>query len=104
MLLMMLILTWMHREARGGFKATVGNRVTARLSLYHTQSFLFFSVSFKQSLVFLGLVSITRQMSRPRHKNKAIIRLSSHPSRQSLCFDSKLVVVVVVIGSMETRL
>ena len=28
-----------------------------------------------------GLVSITRQMPRPRHKNKAIIRLSSHPSR-----------------------
>ena len=43
-------------------------------------------------------------MPRPRHKNKAIIRLSSHPSRQSLCFDSKLVVVVVVIGLMETRL
>ena len=31
-------------------------------------------------------------------QNKAIIRVSSHPSRQSLCFDSKLVVVVVVIG------
>ena len=29
----------------------------------------------------LGLVSITRQMPKPRHKNKAIIRLSSHPSR-----------------------
>ena len=29
----------------------------------------------------LGLVSITRQMPRPRHKNKAIIRLNSHPSR-----------------------
>ena len=43
-------------------------------------------------------------MPRPRHKNKAIIRLSSHPLRQSLCFDSKLVVVVVVIGLMETRL
>ena len=43
-------------------------------------------------------------MPRPRHKNKAIIRLSSHPSRQSLCFDSKLVAVVVVIGLMETRL
>ena len=52
----------------------------------------------------LGLVSIKQQMPRPRHKNKAIIRLSSHPSRQSLCFDSKLVVVVVVIGLMETRL
>ena len=48
------------------------------------------------------LVSITRQMPRPRHKNKAIIRLSSHPSRYSLCFDSKLVVVVVIIGLMET--
>ena len=29
----------------------------------------------------LSLVSITRQMPRPRHKHKAIIRLSSHPSR-----------------------
>ena len=27
-----------------------------------------------------------------------------HPSRQSLCFDSKLVLVVVVIGLMEVRL
>ena len=52
----------------------------------------------------LSLVSITRQMPRPRHKNKAIIRLSSHPSRQSLCFDSKLVVVVVVINLMETSM
>ena len=32
-------------------------------------------------LMWLNLVSITRQMPRPRHKNKAIIRLSSHPSR-----------------------
>ena len=52
----------------------------------------------------LGLVSITRHMPRPRHKNKAIIRLSSHPLRLSLCFNSKLVVVVVVFGLMETRL
>ena len=51
-----------------------------------------------------SLVSITRKMPRPRDKNKAIIRLSSHPSRYSLCFDSKMVVVVVVIGLMETRL
>ena len=29
----------------------------------------------------LSLVSITQQMLRPRHKNKAIIGLSSHPSR-----------------------
>ena len=28
------IRTWMLREARGGLKATVGNRVTTRLSLY----------------------------------------------------------------------
>ena len=28
----------------------------------------------------LSLVSITSQMPRPRHKNKAIMRLSSHPS------------------------
>ena len=27
-----------------------------------------------------SLVSITRQMRRPRYKNKAIMRLSSHPS------------------------
>ena len=32
------------------------------------------------------------------------MRFSSHPSHQSLCFDSKVVVVVVVIGLMETRL
>ena len=43
-------------------------------------------------------------MPRPRQINKAIIRLSSHPSRKSLCFNSKLSVVVVVIGLMETRL
>ena len=45
------IFTWMLREARGGLKATVGNRVTTRLSL-HPHSFLFFSVSFSYSLVF----------------------------------------------------
>ena len=38
------ILTWMRREAKGGLKATVGNRVTTSLSLY-PHSFLFFSVS-----------------------------------------------------------
>ena len=48
--------------------------------------------------------SITQQMPRPRHKNKVIIRLSRHSSHQSLCLDSKLVVVVVVIGLMKTRL
>ena len=37
--------TWMLKEARGGLKATVGNRVTTRLSLY-PHSFLFFSVCF----------------------------------------------------------
>ena len=42
----------MLREARGRLKATVGNRVTTRLSLY-LHRFLFFSVSFNQSLVFL---------------------------------------------------
>ena len=35
-------------------------------------------------------------MPRPRHRNKPIIRLSSHLSRSSLCFDSKSVVVVVI--------
>ena len=39
------------REAWGGLKARVGNRVTSRLSLY-PHSLLFFSVSFNQSLVF----------------------------------------------------
>ena len=43
-------------------------------------------------------------MPRARHKNKAIIRLSCDPSRLSLCFYSKLVVIVVVIGLMETIL
>ena len=42
-------------------------------------------------------------MPRPRHKDNPIIRLSRHPSRSSLCFDSKLVVVVVVIGLMESK-
>ena len=42
------ILTWMLREARAGLKATVGNRVTTRLSLY-LHSFFFFFVSFNQS-------------------------------------------------------
>ena len=41
---------------------------------------------------------------RPRHINKVISKLSIHPSCKSHCFDSKLVVVVVVIGLMETRL
>ena len=50
------------------------------------------------SSVSISLSSITRQMPRPRHKNKAIIRVSSHPSFQSLCLDSKLVIVVVVTG------
>ena len=38
----------------GGLKVTVGNRVTTRLSISLSQSFLFFSVSFNQSLVFPG--------------------------------------------------
>ena len=45
------ILTWLLREAWGGLKSTVGNRVTTRLSLY-LHSFLLFSVSFNQGLVF----------------------------------------------------
>ena len=46
------ILTWMLREARGGLKATVGNRVKPD---YHFISiFLFFFVSFSQILVFPG--------------------------------------------------
>ena len=45
------ILTWMLREARGGLKAAVGNRVTTLLSRY-PHSFLFFFASFNRSLVF----------------------------------------------------
>ena len=37
-------------------------------------------------------------------QKKTIMWLSSHPSHQSLCFDSKLVVVVVEIGFIEARL
>ena len=47
------ILTWKLREARRGLKAIISNRVTARPSL-HLHSFLFFFVSFNQSLVFPG--------------------------------------------------
>ena len=45
------ILTRMLREAMGGLKVTVANRVTARLSLY-PHRVLFFSVSFTLGLVF----------------------------------------------------
>ena len=48
--------TWMLREAGGGLKAEVGNGVTTRLSLW-PHSFLFFSVSFYQSLVFPSRLS-----------------------------------------------
>ena len=41
----------MLREARGDLKATLSNRVTTRLKRY-PHSFLFFPVSFNQSLVF----------------------------------------------------
>ena len=47
------ILTWMLREARGGLKATVGNRV--KLDYHFIRSFLFFSgFFFSQILVFPG--------------------------------------------------
>ena len=36
------ILTWRLREAKGGLKATLGNRVTARLSLYLHSFFALF--------------------------------------------------------------
>ena len=45
------ILTWMLREARGGLEVTVDNRATTCLLLY-PHSFLLFSVSFSQTLVF----------------------------------------------------
>ena len=55
------ILTWMLKETRGGLKAIVGNRVTTRLTLY-LHSFLFFFISYNQSLVFSGrLCSIACQ-------------------------------------------
>ena len=46
------ILTWMLREARGGLKATVSNRVTTRLSLCEIVlcSFLFLSTRILISL------------------------------------------------------
>ena len=47
------ILTWMLREARGGLKATVGNRVKPDYHFIRIV-FLFFSVSFSQILVFPG--------------------------------------------------
>ena len=40
-------------EVSGSLEATVGNRVTTRLS-FDPHSFLFFSVSFNQNLVFPG--------------------------------------------------
>ena len=45
--------TWVPREVRGGLKATTCKRVTTLLSLY-SHRFLLLSVSFSQSLVFLG--------------------------------------------------
>ena len=47
------ILTWILREARGGLKATVGNRVKPDYHFIRIV-FLFFSVSFSQILAFLG--------------------------------------------------
>ena len=47
------ILTWMLREAGGGLKETVGNRVKPDYHFIHI-AFLFFSVSFRQILVFPG--------------------------------------------------
>ena len=52
----------------------------------------------------LSLVSIYSKSHDHDTKDKEIMRLSSHSSHLSLCFDSKLVVVVVEIGFMETRL
>ena len=48
------ILTWMLREAREGLKAAVGNRVKPVYHFISIVSFLFFSVSFSQILVFPG--------------------------------------------------
>ena len=43
------ILTWAHREARGGLKAIASKRLTTFLSLY-PHSFLLLSASFSQSV------------------------------------------------------
>ena len=45
------MLTWMLREARGGLKATVGNRVKPDYHFIRI-AFCFLSVSFSQILVF----------------------------------------------------
>ena len=47
------IITWMLREARGGLKTTVGNRVKPDDHFIRIVS-LFFFVSFSQTLVFPG--------------------------------------------------
>ena len=46
------ILTWMLREAKGGLKATAGNKV--KPDYHFIRIVLFFSVSFSQVLVFSG--------------------------------------------------
>ena len=48
------ILTWMLREAREGLKATVSNGVKPYYHYNYPDSFLLFSVSFSQILVFPG--------------------------------------------------
>ena len=48
------ILTWMLREAWGGLKAAVGNRVKPDYNFIRIYSLLFFSVSFSQILVLPG--------------------------------------------------
>ena len=72
------ILTWMLREARGGLKATVGNRVKPD---YHfiRKVFLFFSVSFSKIRVFPGrLYSKACQQIIGHCRPKAKLRFEEH--------------------------
>ena len=55
------ILTWMRREAGGSLKATVGNRVTTRLSLYPHSLFVLFC--FVSPRVLFSLASYAQKHS-----------------------------------------
>ena len=65
------ILTGMLREARGVLKATVGNRVQPDYQFINI-GFLFFSVSFSQSLVFP--VRLCSKASQPILDNAALTK------------------------------
>ena len=69
----------MLREAKGGIKTTVGNRVKPALSKY----FLFFSVSFKQSILFPS-----RLCSKACQHIMDIVGLSQVEVRRTYLFNS----------------